>query len=361
MSAVFQSGRRQFVLSSLATAAATIGLPGDAIARPQSTDLAVPYGAAVSSAALKDPSYRDAILRYCNLIVPEGALKWDPVHPRANQFDFSEADILSRFAKTNRISLRGTTLAWYAALPKWVEEVVNTREAAAAALVGHIQAVVGRYRGMISSWDVVNEPIADSPASEHDLRPSVWTKTLGPDYVEIAFRTAHQSDPDTKLYLNEFDLEYTGARFSAKRRALIALLRELRNRNVPIHGVGIQGHLEPQLSIDQNGLAELLKAIRDLGLEVMITELDVIDENLPADFGLRDELAAKAVFAFLDTVCGVVRPAAIVTWGISDKYTWMRVYRKRKDGLPNRPLPLDSAMQPKKMLAVIEEFRQLRP
>jgi endo-1,4-beta-xylanase len=315
----------------------------------------IPYGAAVNSVALKgDDAYRAAIARYCDLVVPEGALKWDPLRPHPDRFDFSDADIIVKFAKDNRIGVRGHTLAWYAALPPWVNEVVTSRATSEHELRYHITEVVGRYRGIISSWDVVNEPIADAPGDQ-SLRDSIWSRYLGVDYIELAFRAARAADPAAQLYLNEFDIEYSGDRFEAKRRALLALLRVLKDKDVPIDGVGIQGHLDATFAIDPGGLGRLIGDIQKMDLKIMVTELEVIDQFLPA--ASRDAMAAKLVESFLTTVCGGAdQPAAILSWGITDKYTWMRSLRRRPDGLPNRPLPLDATMHPKEMLAVIQRF-----
>jgi endo-1,4-beta-xylanase len=316
-----------------------------------------PYGAAVNSLALRtDPAYREAIIRYCEVIVPEGGLKWDPIHPRPDSYDFSEADMIAEFAKSNRIALRGHALVWYAALPKWVEESVITAQKADFELNTHIATVVGRYKNVISSWDVVNEPIAESPEPGNHLRHSVWLQYLGPEYIEIALRAAHESDPDAKLYINEFDIEYSGPRFDAKRGALLALCRSLKSKGVPLHGIGIQGHIDPNYTIDRPALERLLVEIRSMDMEVTVTELEVIDQFLPADTATRDETAAKLVSSFLETVCEAAQPVAVLTWGICDRYTWMRIYRKRADGLPNRPLPFDATMHPKKMFSAIQHY-----
>jgi endo-1,4-beta-xylanase len=317
----------------------------------------IPYGAAINSDPLKkDVAYRDAVLKFCDLIVPEGALKWDPVHPEQNRYDFSQADFLLDFATLNGMTMRGHTLVWYAALPPWVSAAVTDASSARRELVAHIGQVVTRYRDTIVSWDVINEALADNPGPGGDLRPSLWLQHIGPSYIELAFRAAHAANPAAELYLNEFDLEYVGARYDAKRKALVALLRQLKDRDVPIHGVGLQGHLESLQTIDGKAIRQLVAAIRDMGLRVMVTEMDVLDEILPADPSARDAAAAAMVAQFLGAVCDVVEPVAIVTWGISDKYSWVPILRKRADKLANRPLPLDNLMRPKQMLAVINGY-----
>ena len=314
------------------------------------------FGAAVRSDALRnDAPYRQAVTKFCQVVVPEGALKWATVQPKRGQFSFSDADSIVQFARTNGINVRGHTLAWYAALPPWTA-AIGSRAEAEAELVGHIRQTVTRYAGVIPSWDVVNEPIPDLPTSVRDLRESLWTKQIGPDYIPLAFKTAHACDPSARLFINDYDIEYEDARSQAKRDAFLALLRRLKDDNVPVHGVGVQAHLVGTRAIDQARLGDFLRAVHGLGLEIMITELDVIDNEFPGDEALRDKLVAQKTRELLECVFDAAKPTGIVTWGLSDKYTWVPMYYKRQDGLPNRPLPLDRDMQIKPMYSVVSEF-----
>jgi endo-1,4-beta-xylanase len=204
----------------------------------------------------------------------------------------------------------------------------------------------------------VNEPLVDWPEDTTSLRPSIWTRWLGPDYLPIALRTTALADPDARLVINEFDVEFKGARFAARRKALLQLLRSLRDRDVPLHGVGLQAHLFADRAIDRDGLQAFLAEIVALKLDVLITELDVIDYELPGKVSERDTLVAGVAARFLESVCEVVRPKAILTWGLSDRYTWVPTYFKRADGMPNRPLPFDADFKPKPLFDVIEEYRR---
>jgi endo-1,4-beta-xylanase len=136
------------------------------------------------------------------------------------------------------------------------------------------------------------------------------------------------------------------------------LLRSLRDRDVPLHAVGLQAHLFADRAIDRDGLQALLAEIKALKLDVWVTELDVIDYELPGKIGERDALVAGMANQFLQAISEVVRPKAILTWGLSDRYTWVPTYFKRRDGMPNRPLPLDAELKPKPLFDVIEEFRR---
>jgi endo-1,4-beta-xylanase len=318
----------------------------------------IPYGAAVRSDALAaDPSYRDAVIANCQMVVPESELKWLELRPTQNEYRFEKADAIIDFARQNGIEVRGHTLAWYGALPPWTESI-STRGDAERELTDHIETVVSRYRGAIPSWDVINEPLVDWPESAASLRPSIWARRLGADYLKLALGTAAEADPDAKLVLNEYDVEFTGPRFAARRKALIQLLRSLRDRDVPLHAVGLQAHLFADRAIDRDGLQALLTEIKALKLDVWVTELDVIDYELPGKIGERDALVAGMASRFLEAVGEVVRPKAILTWGLSDRYTWVPTYFKRRDGMPNRPLPFDAELKRKPMFDVIEEFRR---
>ncbi len=341
------------------------GLSGTAFATPQTRTSAagtsakpIPYGAAVRVDALtSDMSYRAAVIANCQIVVPEGEMKWPDIHPARDEYRFEKADALMDFARQNNIEVRGHTLAWYGGMPAWTA-AIESRAEAERELVDHIETVVSRYRGAIPSWDVVNEPLVDWPEDKSSLRPSIWTSRLGPDYLPIALRATAAADPDTRLVLNEYDVEFRGERFAARRKALVRLLRSLRDRDVPLHAVGLQAHLFAERAIDRDGLQELLKEIAALKLDVLITELDVIDYELPGKVSERDALVAGIAGQFLEAVCDVVRPRAILTWGLSDRYTWVPTYFKRPDGMPNRPLPLDAELRRKPLFDVIEEYRR---
>ncbi|WP_249780876.1 endo-1,4-beta-xylanase [Bradyrhizobium sp. dw_78] len=362
--------RRDFLVH--AAKAAALGISGTAalsgvssFATPltgagqtSASDELIPYGAAARSDALvSDLPYRDAIIANCRMIVPESELKWDALRPTRGEFRFEKSDAIVDFGRQNGIAVRGHTLAWYGAMPGWTDEIADRAEAERE-LVDHIETVVSRYRGQIPSWDVVNEPLAEWPDDEFAFRPSIWARRLGADYLSIALREAALADPDARLVLNEYDVEFKGPRFAARRKALIALLRSLRDRGVPLHAVGLQAHLFADRAIDRDGLQALLAEIKALGLDVLVTELDVIDYTLPGRVSERDAMVAGVAGQFLQAVCDVVRPKAILTWGLSDRYTWVPIYFTRRDGMPNRPLPLDADLRRKPLYDVIDEFRR---
>ncbi len=356
--------RRETILSALKavsgvaiTAASPFGtlLATEAAAQAGSTG-AIPFGAAVRDDPLdREADYRAALIRHCNQLVGEGGLKWFDLRPTRERFVYDRPDRQLAFAADHGMTLRGHTLVWYGAMPDWTKSIASSGEAERE-MVGHIEQVMGRYRGRIRSWDVVNEAIPDEPQSRSDIRPSIWQQRLGESHIALALRTAARVDPAAQLVINEYDIEFVGPRFRRKREAFLRLLRDLKMRNVPLHAVGLQGHLRAEIPIDKEGLSAFVAECRAMGLAVLVTELDVVDEKLPGPPEVRDLLAAARVYDFLDAVRAGSPIDAILTWGITDRYTWVPLFFKRPDGLENRPLPLDRDYRPKPMLKVIEHF-----
>ncbi len=317
---------------------------------------AVPFGACVRADRLiADPPYKAALAGYCKQVVPEGALKWDILRPSRAEYKFDDADTIVTFARERGLAVRGHTLCWYEALPAWTKAISSAADAERE-LVTHIEKVVSRYKGIIHSWDVVNEPVAEKAKLATDHRPSIWFQHLGEKYIRIAFEAARRADPNVELVINEYGIEAATAEDRNKRAAYIGMIRRLKDQGVPIQAIGLQGHLRGELAVDQAGVSKFVEDVTAMGLKVLITELDVTDDKLPAAIGERDEICARRVRDFLGAVFAVARPEAVLTWGLSDRYTWVPTWFKRKDGLPNRPLPLDADFKPKPMLSAIDAF-----
>jgi endo-1,4-beta-xylanase len=302
-----------------------------------------------------DPRYRDALVKHCDIIVPMNDLKWEALRPTREQFSFEDADRLIGFARSNGKLVRGHTLCWYGGMPVWAKGM-STRREAETELRRHIETVVAHYRGLIPSWDVVNEAIAHDPPKQGVWRDTIWHKLLGPEHIDIAFATAAAADPRAELVYNDYDLENTGERQTQRRQHVLALVRRLQDKKIPIHAIGLQAHLYAEQAIDVDGLGRFVRDLKALGLRVLVTEMDVIDWRLPGPPAERDEAAAQHVRTFLAALAGAGGLTQIITWGITDRYSWIPEHFKRKDGLPNRPLPLDTEYRPKPMMRVIEEF-----
>jgi endo-1,4-beta-xylanase len=303
-----------------------------------------------------DPRFRETLIRHADIITPMNDLKWEQLRHTRTGFDFKDADESVAFARQHSKAVHGHALVWGDALPKWVKEIPTAAEAQAE-LVHHILSVTSRYRGKIATWDVVNEVIAHDPKPGRMLRDSFWFQRLGNSYIETAFRTAAIGDPGAVLVLNEYDLENPDARTKARRAEVLRIIRELQSKNIPVHAVGFQAHLYGERAIDQPGLSAFVSEIAKLGLEIMVTELDVIDWRLSADKDKRDAEAAALVSTFLGAISIARPPRSVVAWGISDRSSWISETFKRSDGLPNRPLPFDAEFKPKPMAGVLARLR----
>jgi endo-1,4-beta-xylanase len=242
---------------------------------------------------------------------------------------------------------RGHTLGWHEALPEWFEEVVNRRNAEKF-LVEHITTVTKHYAGQMHSWDVVNEAIETRDKRSDGLKNTPWLKFLGPDYIELAFRVAAQADPKALLVYNDTALEYNTPRDEARRNAVLKLLERLKSRGTPIHGFGIQSHLYGhETRFNPKKLRKFLADVASLDLKILVTELDVRDQNLPKDLKIRDRIVAAAYEDYLSVVLDEKAVIAVLNWGLSDSHTWLAQYAPRSDGLAIRALPFDSNLKPK--------------
>lgn len=322
-------------------------------------DRATMFGAAVRPGLIDtDADYSRALRTYCSALVPEGGLLWNDLRPDQASFDFKAADAVASYAGSNDLALRGHTLVWHGVMPKWTE-ALTTPALAEAELQKHIHTVVGRYRGHMDSWIVVNEPLRDDAGKLDDLQPTIWQRAIGFGHLALAFNAARAADPAARLLINDYDIEYAGDRFRGKREAYTALIRKLRDRNVPIDGVGIQAHLRSDQAIDAKGLQQFARDMQALGLTIAVTELDVIDNTLPASVGERDRIVAERARVFLSALAEVGQLDSILTWGITDRYSWVPTYYRRSDGLKNRPLPLSESYEPKPLMTVIAQFSKV--
>ncbi len=310
------------------------------------------YGAAVRYGDLSSNSeYAARFAQECGMLVPEWELKWSagnkPLRPSLDSFDFGTADWMAQFAKTHNLLLRGHTLVWHQSLPPWFEATVN-RQNAEQFLVKHIKTVVGRYAGKIHSWDVVNEAIELTNRRSDGLRKSPWLKLLGPNYIDLAFRVAAEADPQALLVYNDYGLDYDIAQDEAKRTAVLKLLERLKSIGTPVQALGIQAHLEGhETRFNPKKLKAFLQEVAGLGLKILITEMDVTDQKLPLDTNVRDRIVAGAYEDYLSVVLEEPAVIAVLTWGLSDRYTWLSEYKTRNDKAPVRTLPLDARLKRK--------------
>ena len=311
-----------------------------------------------------DPSDTRVIAGHFNSYTAENAMKWESIHPTEGNFSFEIADALADLGEKNDAFLVGHTLLWHQQTPDWVFEDSEgkpaSRDQVLARLRHHITTVVTRYKGRFDGWDVVNEALNE----DGTMRESNWREALGDDYIAEAFMAAHAADPEAKLYYNDYNLYKP-----EKRAGAVAIVKDLQARGIPIHGVGIQGHY----GLDNPPLEELeatIVALAELGVKVMITELDVsvlpfpdsdqwgadlstnfalsaelnpYVDGLPADVRIEQDNHYRALFAvFLKHRETLHR---VTFWNLNDGTSWKNNWPVR--GRTDYPVIFDRQNKPK--------------
>jgi len=302
------------------------------------------YGCSVTPGDMGDQQLRDVVSQQCDVLTPGLQLKWDALRPTPDSYNFGPGDQLQRFAQQHNMKLRGHTLVWHRALSDWFSGYA-TPQNAEQLMLSHINTVVAHYAGRIHSWDVINEALLPTDKRSDGLRNSPWLQLIGPEYIEAAFRAAAKADPHAILCWNEYGIENESADHEEKRQFFLRHLKELRSRNVSIHGIGIQSHLDatnPKFPGSQ--FDNFLYQVSDMGLKIIISELDFTDSIPGPDVAKRNQFVASKYQQYLDMVLKHTSVIAVLTWGISDKHTWLNQgYRfPRKDGAPFVPLPYDA-------------------
>jgi endo-1,4-beta-xylanase len=295
---------------------------------------ALPVGAAVAvQPLLGDARYRRTLAREFGMVTCENAMKMGPVHPAPGRWDFRGADAVMAFAARHGQQARGHTLVWHNQLPAWIEHGRWTRRALERALVRHITTLCRRYRGRIAAWDVVNEAVGD------DARPrrTPWHRIIGPEAIEIAFRAARQADPFAVLFYNDYAAEAAGP----KADAILRLAERLLHRRVPLHGIGLQAHLDLEALPSWAGVRRNMQRIRDLGLVMQVTEADIRIRKPVTAAKLRAQ--ADAYRRLLDLCREAGHCTAFVTWGVGDATSWVPGFFKGYDA----GLLFDRACRPK--------------
>ena len=342
------------------------GIPGTAAVpaqlptlRQAATARGLLVGTAVAVEPLRrDPVYASLIKNQANIIVAENAMKFASLRPAPDKFFFDDADFLFAFAATNGMKVRGHNFVWHRQLPAWFAGYV-TKGNAASVLTNHIETVGGRYAGRVHSWDVVNEAIQLDDNQPGGLRDAPWYKLLGPEYIDLAFRTARRVDPTALLCYNDYGIESEAPDQDAKRSAVLKLLRGMQKRGVPLDAVGIQSHIAAGGNHQYGaGLQRFMHEVQGMGLKILLTEMDVNDRALPPDLKTRDEAVASTYFNYLNLTLANPDTIALLTWGLTDKYTWLNGEDARPDKLPERALPFDADLRP--TLAYLGEIKAIQ-
>jgi endo-1,4-beta-xylanase len=324
------------------------------------------YGSSSDERFTQAPSeYRDLFQKQCDLFAP--ILSWPQVNPKPDIQDL-EWDPNVSFARGHQLKLTGAHLLWHRETPLWFGSL-RARVSARNAVANHIAAIVSHYVGQVYSWNVVNEAINPTDGRPDGLRKSVLLKRLGPNFFDLAFRSARAADPSALLVYNEYGLETDAADQEARRTVLLRLLDKLQRQATPIDAIGLQSHLDVRsFHFDEKIYRGFLRDIASRGLKIIISELDVLDIGAPTAIPARDEVVADIYKQLLSVALDEPAVVAVVTWGLSDRYSWYNLwdkpYFRRRDDLPIRPLPFDEGFQPKPAFYALQsalENAPLRP
>ena len=359
---------RRAALGALLAGPLSAACPAAASAIPALREAAAARGLVFGTEVLwrelaANPDYAALVSREAAALTPGLEAKWSTLRPGPEIFDFAPLDRLLDYAAGHAMQLRLHTLVWGPELPAWAREAIaeggatgGAKGGAEALLTRHVATVVGHCRGRALAWDVANE-ITDPRWSRgpEGLTYTPWRKALGPEVIPLAFHLAHEADPAALLFLNDDLLEYEGPQQEEKRATYLRLIEGWRRRGVPIHGFGLEAHLDPARPFAEKPYRAFLAALADLGLVLHVTELDVRDQALPAALPARDRAAAETVRRYLDVALDEKAVRLVATWGLSNRFTWYNADRtmRRADGLPARPLPFDAEMAPTAMHAAL--------
>ncbi|KAH6910268.1 glycosyl hydrolase family 10 protein [Coprinopsis sp. MPI-PUGE-AT-0042] len=267
------------------------------------------YGNILDRNTINDGTVQNILNTEFGAITPENAMKWDATEPNRGQFNFGNADSIANWATSRGKLIRGHTLVWHSQLPGWVSSI-GDRNTLTTVMQNHINSVAGRFKGKIYAWDVVNEVLEDNG----NFRNSVFYRVLGEEFIDLAFRTARSADPNAKLYINDYNLDYAGPKIDNT----VALIGRIKNRGTPIDGVGTQAHLVAgRLS---NFEAQLQK-LGSTGLDVAITELDIRITKPVTSQALQQQ--ATDYTTVTKACLNLPKCVGITLWGVSDRHSWV--------------------------------------
>lgn len=321
-------------------------------------------GAAINAGTFQrnDQQLIDLIKREFSSITSDNNFKWGVIHPKDEEWRFDFPDQFVKFGQENNMHILGHCLVWHSQVPRGIFTETSgatiSKEALIKKMEVHIQTLVDRYKGKIQAWDVVNEAIT----SEEGWRNSQWIKIIGPEFIERAFHLAHEADPDAHLIYNDYNTDEP-----KRRQYMVEMVKDFKKRGVPIHGIGMQDHIQ----LDTPGLKEMeasIEAFKSTGLKLHVTELDV--DVLPYDWGRTAEVSTNVAYAetlnpyknglpeeidkkltqryedifrlYLKHSDAMER---VTFWGISDDTSWKNNFPVR--GRTNYPLLFDRQRQPK--------------
>jgi endo-1,4-beta-xylanase len=330
-----------------------------------------PIGAAVDASSYK--THGALLKQHFNSVTPENEMKFDSLQHTQGTFTYAAADGIVDFARSNNMRVRGHTLVWHRQNPSWLFS--GSADMVLAKLKAHIDAVVGHYKGKLYAWDVVNEAIMNDGKyrtgnESGDQQSSPWYQALGKSYIAEAFKYAHAADPDAKLFYNDF-YNY----LPDKQQGIYDMLKELRDAGVPVHGVGLQCHLNIQPASDMTHqgyyqdvlhLEQAIKLYASLGLEVQVTELDLslyvpgvsyTQDQFYTAATFTDEIKAKQAARYREFFELFRKYGSAISgvtfWGIADDNTWLSEF---DSGRQDFPLLFDGNHAPKPAYDAVMDF-----
>ncbi|KAF8554599.1 glycoside hydrolase family 10 protein [Imleria badia] len=277
------------------------------------------FGSATDNPELTDVAYVSILNNTAMFgqLTPGNSMKWDAIEPEQNVFNFTGGDQIVALAEATGKIIRGHNLVWHNQLPDWVTYGNWTPETLTSVIETHVRTEVSHYAGKINTlgsyaWDVINEPLNDNGT----MRADVFYNTLNTSYISIALQTAHIADPNAKLYINDYNLEYIGAKIDA----MVQLVEDLLAADTPIHGIGFESHFILG-EVSPSELQTNMERITALGLEVAVTELDDRIVLPATDADLEQQ---KADYMSVVQTCMAVSGCVGVTvWDYTDKHSWI--------------------------------------
>jgi len=307
---------------------------------------------------LEIPALAQFTAQQFNLLTPGNEMKWNRLRPGPDTFNFTDADWMVNFASRNQMRVHGHNLCWNQALPRWFGQAVN-KSNAQRILVNHITTVMEHFAGRMDSWDVVNEPIRVTQNRPDGLTEGPWLELLGPEYIDIAFHAAAAADPKPLRILNMDILEQDTAVHERTRQMSLRLIETLVKRGTPVQAIGLESHLDGSIPARSAGLDRFVRQVREMGLQVLITELDIDDTAVAGDSEVCKSQSASHYYDYLTDIIPTAAATRLILWTSTDKENWLDYMApthpvwRRADGRMHHPGLLDENIRPNPALAAV--------
>lgn len=351
---------RRGLLSGLSAGAAAMALsrtlPADAQTYgnvpPLKSVTPYPLGVSATFRKLPDPAWSKLAATHFSRLTAEWEMKMEYMLRPDGSLQFDRADALAAFAKRNGMGLHGHNLIWYAQDGEYFQKLKNRPDAFLNAYVGYIDGVMGRYKGFIKGWDVVNEPIWNDGRG---LRPCLWREVLGDDYIGLALEAAHRADPSATLFLNDYNLELT----PKKRVTFLRLCEKLLKEGAPLSGIGTQTHIDS--GITPGLITAAIRDIASLGLMVHVSEVDIsLREDHPVNLAEPRIHQVRALNELLEAYHDVPdrQRYGLTLWALRDSDSWLNTPQGGKSLLPDEPVLFDSQGRPKPLTQAFVSARK---